>query len=282
VPARAQAQDRVEVHLRDVHCFGRPARLVLVKRRWRCRRSGCVRKTWTEKIEGVAPRQVLTVRAGMEVCRQVGQLCRPVASVADEYGVAWDTAWAAVVLHGRPLVDDPSRVRSVRALGVDEHSFLAATRTHRTIYATALVDLDRRRVIDLFEGKSSVRLRNWCAKRPKRWLSGVRVVALDLTDTYRSGLAPHLSHARHVADHLCGIPRNGSYGEAGIMWTVGSRHGSCLGGRISGDDGTRHNSAPVMEASGGWDGPGQEVHHGVRSTSGAGHRSVGAARHHVW
>jgi transposase len=103
---RAQAQDRVEVHVRDAHCFGRSARLVLVKRRWRCRRSGCVRKTWTERIEGIAARQVLTVRAGMEVCRQVGQLCRPVASVADEYGVGWDTAWAAVVFHGRPLVDD--------------------------------------------------------------------------------------------------------------------------------------------------------------------------------
>jgi transposase len=186
---RAQAQDRIEVHLRDAHCFGRPARLVLVKRRWRCRRPGCVRKTWTERIAGIVPRQVLTLRAGMEVCRQVGQLCRPVASVADEYGVCWDTSWAAVVLHGRPLVDDPGRLRQVRALGVDEHSFLAATREHHTIFATALVDLDRRRVIDLFEGKSAARL-----------LAGVRVVALDLTDTYRAGLSPHLSHAAHVAD----------------------------------------------------------------------------------
>jgi transposase len=193
---RAQAQDRVEVHVRDAHCFGRPARLVLVKRRWRCRRAGCVRKTWTERLEGIVPRQVLTLRAGMEVCRQVGQLCRPVASVADEYGLAW----AAVVWHGRPLVDDPGRVRRVRALGVDEHSFLAATREHRTIFATALVDLDRRRVIDLFEGKSAARLRKWCSRRRKSWLAAVRVVALDLTDTYRSGLSPHLSHARHVAD----------------------------------------------------------------------------------
>jgi transposase len=143
---------------------------------------------------------VLTVRAGAEVCRQVGQLCRPVASVADEYGVAWDTAWEAVVLHGRPLVDDPRRVGRVRALGVDEHSFLAATREHHTIFATSLVDLDRRRVIDLFEGRSAARLRNWCSKRSKSWLGGVRVVALDLTDTYRAGLSPHLSHALHVAD----------------------------------------------------------------------------------
>ena len=32
------------------------------------------------------------------------------------------------------------------------------------------------------------------------WLAGVKVVALDLTDTHRSGLHPHLSHARRVAD----------------------------------------------------------------------------------
>lgn len=197
---RAQAQDRVEVHLRDLHISGRPCRLVVKKRRWRCRTTGCVRKTWTEKLAGVAPRQVLTVRAGVEVTRQVGQLCRSVASVAAEYGVGWDTAWAAVTLHGRPLVDDPHRVGPTRALGVDEHSYLAATREHTTIYATVLVDLDRRKVIDLFEGRSAAKLRRWTSRRSKRWQRGVQVVALDLTDTYRSGLSPHLAHATRVAD----------------------------------------------------------------------------------
>src|SRR5271165_4126319 len=147
---RAQAHDRVEVHLRDLHCFGRPTRIVIRKRRWRCRTIGCIKKTWTEKLAGIAARQVLTTRAGAEVTRQVGQLCRSVASVATEYGVGWDTAWAAVELHGRPLVDDPHRVGPTRALGVDEHSFLAATREHATTFATVLVDLDRRKVIDLF------------------------------------------------------------------------------------------------------------------------------------
>jgi transposase len=197
---RAQAQDRVEVHLRDLHCFGRPCRLVINKRRWRCRTTRCVKKTWTEKIPGVAARQVLTIRAGAEVTRQVGQLCRSVASVADEYGVGWDTAWAAVELHGTPLVDNPRRVGRVRALGVDEHSYLSATPAHSTIYATSLVDLDRRIVIDLFEGKSAAKLRRWCAGHSAYWRKGVRVVGLDLTDTYRSGLHPHLSHARRVAD----------------------------------------------------------------------------------
>jgi len=67
---RAEAQDRVEVHLRDLHCFGRPCRLVIKKRRWRCRTKGCIKKTWTEKITGIAARQVLTTRAGGEVTRQ--------------------------------------------------------------------------------------------------------------------------------------------------------------------------------------------------------------------
>ena len=122
------------------------------------------------------------------------------ASLATEYGVGWDTVWAAVEHHGRPLVEDRQRVGAVRALGVDEHSYLAATRDHATIFATVLVDLDQRKVIDLFEGKSAAKLRQWSAQRSRNWRRGVSVVALDLTDTYRAGLRPHLSHATRVAD----------------------------------------------------------------------------------
>lgn len=165
---RAEAHDRVEVHLRDLHCFGRATRLVINKRRWRCRTKGCEKKTWTEKLTGLPSRQVLTLRAGAEVTRQVGQLCRPVASVAAEYGVGWDTAWTAVEHQGGTLVADRGRVGPVRVLGVDEHSYLAATREHSTIYATSLVDLDRRIVIDLFEGKSADKLRRWTAARSIR------------------------------------------------------------------------------------------------------------------
>jgi transposase len=197
---RARAHDRRLVQLRDLHCFGRPVRLVIRKRRWRCRTRRCIKKTWTERIEGIVARQLLTERAGAEVTRQVGQLCRSVASVAVEYGVGWDTIMAAVVVHGTALVDDRGRVGAVRSLGVDEHSYLAATPQHQTIFATTLVDLDRRRVIDLFEGKSAMKLRRWTAGRTARWRRGVAVVALDLTDTYRSGLSPHLAHAKRVAD----------------------------------------------------------------------------------
>ena len=171
------------------------------KRRWRCTTKGCVKKTWTEKIGGVAARQVLTTRAGAEVTRQVGQLCRSVASVADEYGVGWDTAWAAVECHGTPLVKDPHRVGSVRALGVDEHSYLSAKPEHSTIYATSLVDLDRRIVIDLFEGKSAAKLRKWCETRSAALAQGEsRWWPWTSPTPTAPGLSPHLSHATRVAD----------------------------------------------------------------------------------
>ena len=48
---RAEAHDRMTVQLRDLACFGRPARLVWRKRRWRCREEHCDAKTWTEDSE---------------------------------------------------------------------------------------------------------------------------------------------------------------------------------------------------------------------------------------
>ena len=65
-----------------------------------------------------------------------------------------DPVMNAVVEHGTPLVDDPGRVGpGCRQLGVDETSFLKATRSHPTIYATGLVDLGRHVLIDMVKGR---------------------------------------------------------------------------------------------------------------------------------
>ena len=197
---RAEAQDRLRVDIRDLPCFGATVRLVWLKRRWRCVDLDCPAKTWTEGSEHVAPRAVLTLRAGAEATRQVGELALPVAVVARELAVCWWTVMAAVVLHGTPLVEDPKRVGRVRALGIDETSFLAANRERSTIYATGMVDLTRRKIIDMVEGNAAADLRRWCANQDPSWLAGVRVVATDLAESYRAGTAPHLDHAIRVAD----------------------------------------------------------------------------------
>lgn len=198
--ARAEAHDRRPVDVRDLACFGRPVRLRVLKRRWRCVESDCEAKTWTETHPALPSRAVMTHRAGFEAARQVGELARPVSRVADEFGVCWDTIMTAVAAYGAPLVDDPDRVGEVTQLGIDETSFLKANRTHPTVYATGLVDTRKGILIDMVEGNTAADLRKWCKRQPKSWLESVAVVSIDLTDSYRSGLSPHLDHAARVAD----------------------------------------------------------------------------------
>ncbi len=198
---RAESQDRTPVAIRDLACFGRPARLVWNKRRWRCTDGDCDAKTWTETVEAIEPRAAMTRRAGMEACRQVGQNARPVSQLAAELGVCWWTVMAAVIEHGTALVQDPDRVGPVRQLGVDETSWLRPNRHHGTVYATGLVDLDRHILIDMVKGNSAADLRRWCASQDPGWLEAIVTVATDLAESYRAGLDnEHLADATRVAD----------------------------------------------------------------------------------
>ena len=78
---RAEAQDRMPAEIPDLACFGRVARLVWHKRRWRCIDVDCEAKTWTEVSLHVSARTVLTRRAGWEACSTPaafdGQSARP-------------------------------------------------------------------------------------------------------------------------------------------------------------------------------------------------------------
>jgi hypothetical protein len=75
-----------------------------------------------------------------------------------------------------------------------------ATKDHPTLFATGLVDLKRRIVIDVVPGNSASDLGSWLDRRPASWLAGVRVVATDLAESYRAGLDGRLAHAIRVAD----------------------------------------------------------------------------------
>ena len=155
---RAKPHDRTEVQLRDVHCFGRPVRLVLPQAPVALSDEGLREKDLDREDRRHRPP---TAPHPPSRCRgdpPGGPAVPPGPRGRSRIRVGWDTVMTAVVRHGTPLVDDPQRVGQVRALGVDEHSYLAATPAHQTIYATSLVDLDRRLLIVLFEGETTVRI----------------------------------------------------------------------------------------------------------------------------
>jgi transposase len=199
---RAQAHGRRTVRVRDLPAGGRPVVLCWRKRLWRCSDPACGVRTWTERVAAIRPRAVLTQRARAEACRRVGKDAHAVAAVARDLGVGWATIMRAVADHGTPLVDDPTRLDDVAALGLDETSFLKATRVAPTRYVTGLVDLEQGRLLDVVADRTRAAVGGWLHARTHDWLAGIATVALDPWRGYASALVAPLGHATVVVDHF--------------------------------------------------------------------------------
>jgi transposase len=202
---RAEAHGRRTARVRDLPAGGRPVVLLWRKRIWRCHEPACGVRTWTERVAAIRSRVVLTERARAEACRRVGKDAHAVTAVARDLGVSWATVMRAVRDHGRPLVDDPQRLAGVAALGLDETSFLKATRLAPTRWVTGLVDLERGRLLDLVADRTRAAVDGWLGARPRDWLGQVGVVALDPWRGYASALVAPLGHATVVVDHFHAI-----------------------------------------------------------------------------
>jgi transposase len=199
---RAEAHGRRMVRVRDLPIGGRPVVLAWRKRIWRCREPACGVRTWTERVAAIGPRAVLTQRARAEACRRVGKDAHAVAAVARDLGVGWATVMRSVYDYGMPLVDDAARLEGVAALGVDETSFLKATRVAPTRWITGLVDLERGRLLEVVADRTRAAVAGWLLARPRSWLAQVAMVALDPWRGYASALVTPLGHARVVVDHF--------------------------------------------------------------------------------
>jgi transposase len=202
---RAELHGRRTVRVRDLPIGGRPVVLAWRKRIWRCAEPACGVRTWTEQVAAIHPRAVLTERARAEACRRVGKDAHAVAPVARDLGVGWATVMRAVHEHGIPLVDDAARLEGVVALGLDETSFLKATRLAPTRWVTGLVDLERGRLLDLVADRTRAAVDGWLHARSSAWLAQVGTVALDPWRGYASALITPLGHATVVVDHFHAI-----------------------------------------------------------------------------
>jgi transposase len=202
---RAEAHGRRTVRVRDLPIGGRPVVLWWRKRIWRCREPACGARTWTERMAAIRPRAVLTQRARAEACRRVGKDAHSVAAVARDLGVGWATIMRAVHEHGTPLVEDPTRLDGVGRLGLDETTFLKATRLAPTRYVTGLVDLEQGRLLEVVADRTRAAVDRWLHARTRDWLAGITTVALDPWRGYASALVVPLGHATVVVDHFHAI-----------------------------------------------------------------------------
>jgi transposase len=187
-----------EVELVDLPVFGRPARLVWRKQRWRCPVCRC---SWTEQQPQVASaRCALTTRAARWATIQVGRHGRSVAEVAADLGCDWHTVMDAVAVYGRALIDDPQRIGAVSAIGLDETLFARHGRFRTQCWSTQIVDVRRGQLLDVVPGRDHLEPCRWLAGRPAEWLAGIEWATLDLSSAYRAVFDTMLPHATQVAD----------------------------------------------------------------------------------
>lgn len=195
-------KERRDLSLVDLPYHGQSSRLVWRKRRFRCSDPTCSQPTWTERDDRIGfPRHSMTTRAGRWVTFQVGKCGRTVAEVARELGCHWHTINNAVLAFGEALIDDdPSRVGSVHALGLDEVLFVRLGSRHHRHFTTSIVDVATGQLLDIVPGREGKEPKAWLKKRGPEWLAAVSACALDLSSPYRQVYESVLPDATIVAD----------------------------------------------------------------------------------
>jgi len=194
----AHAHGHREVTLVDLPVFGRPARLVWRKPRWRCPRCGV---TWTSQDLRIGvPRCALTTRAGRWVTIQVGRHGRAVSEVAKDLGCDWHTVMDAVTAFGTPLIDDADRYGAVTAIGLDETLAVRQGPFRRQVWSTQVVDVTRGQLLDVITGRDAATVCEWFAARDQDWCDAIKWATLDLSNGYRIVFNTMLPDATQVAD----------------------------------------------------------------------------------
>ena len=190
-----------EVELVDLPAFGRPARVVWRKRRWRCVQRGCEAGTVTEQDPLIAPeRERLSTRAGRWATRRAGR-GHPVTDIAEELGCSWHPVNASVRRWGLALLEaDTARISDVAALGLDETLMWRRGRFRSKSWSTSIVDVGCGQLLDIVPGRTAKAPTQWLLGRPACWLEQIRWGVLDLSGPYRAAFDTAVPDAAQVAD----------------------------------------------------------------------------------
>ena len=95
----------------------------------------------------------------------------------------------------RRRVSELSGRQCPQVLGIDEHFF-----TRKRGYATTLVDLKNHKVFDVVLGRSEASLRSYLKRLPGK--ENVRIIVMDLSETYRRIAQQYFPNAMIVADRF--------------------------------------------------------------------------------
>ncbi|MDQ6831948.1 MAG: ISL3 family transposase [Chloroflexota bacterium] len=175
-------------HPADLPWGGHAVRFTLHVRKFFCFNPTCPRRIFTERLpDVVAPSARATVRLTASLHAIAFALGGEAgARLAQQIGIAASPTLLISLIRSVSVPPHPSP----RILGVDDWAQRKGIR-----YGTALVDLERHRLIDL--------LPDWEAETPARWLTAhndIAIIARDRRGAYATGVRQGAPDAVQVAD----------------------------------------------------------------------------------
>src|SRR5712692_1400150 len=174
----------------DLPCAGRNVLFLLTVRKFVCSTSTCPHKIFTERLPGLVEsygrmttRLIALVQSlGLVAGGQMG------TRQAERTGIA--TTPSTLLRH---LMQLPAPVtRAVRVLGLDDFAW-----KKRFTYGTILVDLERRKIIDVLPDRESTTVETWLKAHPE-----VAIVSRDRGKEFAKAATLGAPQAQQVVDRF--------------------------------------------------------------------------------
>ena len=191
---RLRSKGRYERRVRHLACFGRLSALVIACRRYRC--ADCER-SFVQPLPGVRAGRRSTEPWRESIFeRHDDGICASVLARRERLGPA--TVGRIYAQFTERKARERQSLDCPQVLGIDEHTLHRGQR-----FATTFCDLRRRRVFDISPGRSEAELASYL--RTLRGREQVRVVCIDLSNTYRAMIKRWFPRAAIVADRFHAI-----------------------------------------------------------------------------
>jgi transposase len=186
-----RSKGRYQRRVRHLDCFEHPSEVIIGCRRYRC--VGCGR-SFVQPLPGIRPGRRSTER-WRQVIYERHQDGIAASALGQREGVGPATVSRIYAQFTERKAKERLSLDCPRVLGIDEHTLHKGQR-----FATTFCDLKRHRVFDLHPGRSEAELAAYLQTLKGR--EKVRVICIDLSNTYRAMIRRWFPSAAVVADRV--------------------------------------------------------------------------------